>query len=205
MTQLPLLIGGILSISIHAGLLCGKNICTPPKTMMEQGRTVVHLTLMPSVATQSATPEPEVEPPAETPAEPHQAEPVSRPVSPPEPAVEPEPKNAVESAAVAPEQNASPVEEKGVTCEAEPAQAIHPTYPRISQRRGEEGLVTLSVKVLANGRTGNISIIQSSGYRRLDAAAVNAVRATVFTPARQSGHNVDSTAELSFSFRLTDE
>ncbi|RKX46352.1 MAG: hypothetical protein DRP64_03320 [Verrucomicrobia bacterium] len=104
-----------------------------------------------------------------------------------------------------PDQNASLIEEKGVTAEAQTSKAVHPTYPRISQRRGEEGTVTLAITVLANGKAENVSVIQSSGHRRLDEAALKAARKTTFTPATQFGRKIDSTTELSFTFRLTDD
>jgi protein TonB len=92
-----------------------------------------------------------------------------------------------------------------VLTEAEASSSIQPVYPRISRRRGEEGIVILSVEVLASGRTGNIGTVRSSGYPRLDKAAVDAARDTSFTPAQQGGRAVDSTTELSFTFRLTDD
>jgi protein TonB len=207
--NLPLLIGSVLSIAIHVGALYGKGIYTPPKPLTEQGRTVVLLTLLPSVASQAAAPEPQAEKPVEEPVE-LRVEQASLPVLPAKPATEalttPEPKTVAEAASVnSLEREASLVEEKGVTAEAQTFKAILPAYPRISQRLGEEGTVTLSIDVLANGSAGNVSVIQSSGYRRLDTAAIKAARATAFTPARQFGRNIDSTTELSFTFRLTDD
>ena len=40
---------------------------------------------------------------------------------------------------------------------------------------------------------------------RLDEAALKAAQNTQFTPAKQLGRNIDSTTELSFTFRLTDD
>ena len=207
--NLPLLIGSVLSIAIHVGALYGKGIYTSPKPLAEQGRTVVRLTLMPSVASQAAAPEPQVEEPAEKPVE-RQVEQTALPVLPAIPAAEalttPEPNTIVEGASVnSPEQEASLIEEKGVTAEAQTFKAVHPAYPRISQRRGEEGTTTLSINVLADGSVSDVLVVQSSGYRRLDKAAIEAARATTFTPAMQFGRNIDSTTELSFTFRLTND
>lgn len=215
--NLRILIGFVLSIAIHVAALYGKGIYAPPKASMEQGRTVVQLTLIPTVANHTAAPEPQneepaeqreeaVESPVETPIEPRHVEQASLPAHPPEPAIEPEPEAVAETvAADSAEQNASLVAEKGVTAEAEPAQTVHPTYPRVSQRRGEEGTVSLSIHVRSDGQVGDVSVLQSSGYRRLDAAAVKAARATTFTPAKQLGRNIDSAIELSFTFQLTDD
>jgi len=219
--NLPLLIGSVLSIAIHVVALYGKGIHAPPTASLEQGRTVVRLTLVPSIASKG-NPKPESLNPEQTQNEPitkaqktltpepqvEHPEASGQPALPAEPVVEsqPEPETTAETEAVdSPEQDASLVEEKGVTSEAQTFKAVHPAYPRISRRRGEEGTVTLSIEVFANGKAGNVSVIQSSGYRRLDEAAIKAARATTFTSARQFGRDVDSTTELSFTFKLTDD
>lgn len=207
--NLPLLIGSVLSIAIHVGALYGKGIYTPPKPLMEQGRTVVRLTLIPSVANQAAASEPQAETPVEEPDE-LRAEPAAIPILSTTPVTEaltiPEPKIVSETASVdSAEREASLVEEKGVTADAQTFKAVLPTYPRASKNRNEEGTVTLSIEVLANGTVGNVSIVRPSGHRRLDEAAIKAARATLFTPAVQFGHNIDSTTQLSFTFRLTDD
>ena len=103
------------------------------------------------------------------------------------------------------EQDASLIEDKGVISEAHASSTIQPAYPRISRLRGEEGVVTLSIEVLASGMAGRVEVIQSSGHRRLDESACKAAGKTSFSPAIQFGRNIDSTTELSFIFRLTDD
>jgi len=208
--NVPLLLGIVLSIAVHGAALYSKGIYTPPKPSMEQGRTVVRLTLIPSISLKgnpkpeslNSKPVPQASSLPEPTAVPQAAR-LPDPVPPPE---QPQVSSLKPQASIpSPEQDASLVEEKGVTSEAQTSKTVHPVYPRMSQRRGEEGTVTLSIEVFANGQAGNISIVQSSGYRRLDEAAVKAIRATPFTPAKQFGRNVDSTTELSFTFRLTDD
>jgi protein TonB len=97
------------------------------------------------------------------------------------------------------------IQEKGVTTEAHATETASPTYPRLSRKRGEEGTVTLSIEVFANGNAGKIKIIQSSGHRRLDQAALKAAQRTQFAPAQKSGKAISSTTQLSFTFRLTEE
>ena len=191
----PLLIGGVLSVALHGAALYSKDIYTPPKPSLEQGRTVVRLTLLPSIASKgnpnpgSLNPKPVPVPQASRLPDP----------APPEPPVS-------DTASVdSQEQDASLIEEKGVTSGAQTFKATSPVYPRISRRRSEEGTVTLSIEVLANGQAGKISITQSSGHHRLDEAALKAARKTTFTPAKQFGREIDSTTELSFTFRLTDD
>ena len=53
---------------------------------------------------------------------------------------------------------------------------IRPRYPRLSRRRGEAGSVQLLVALGSDGRVGEIELARSSGFRRLDRAAFEAVR-----------------------------
>jgi protein TonB len=174
---------------------------------MESGRTVLQLTLLPSIASEAAAPATPAEPEPE-PATPPQPVEVPRPVEVPTPAEVPPreaPPMTAEDSIDSAEQDSSLIEEKGVISEAAASTTIHPAYPRISRQRGEEGVVALSIQVLASGRAGNVDVIQSSGHRRLDEAACKAARRASFSPARQFGRNIDSTIKLSFSFRLTDD
>lgn len=52
------------------------------------------------------------------------------------------------------------------------------TYPNISKKLKEEGLVIISFRVLKNGEIENIHIKQSSNKERLDNAAINALNET---------------------------
>ena len=214
--NIPLLVGLILSIALHGAALYGKGIHTPPEPMIEQGRTVVQLTLIPSISSKGNPGKGDIDvaptpaPPVPKPARPPKPIPVPQAARLPDPtppppeqpkAQSPEPK----ASSPAPDQDASLIEEKGVTTDAQAVKAASPVYPRISRRRGEEGTVTLAIDVPASGKAGNISVLQSSGYRRLDEAALKAAQKTRFTPAKQFGRDIDSTTELSFTFRLTDD
>jgi protein TonB len=217
----PLLIGIVLSIAIHGAALYSQGLYTPPRPSMQAGRTVVHLTLVPSRASRAAAAEEQPEPQPPEPVEPLEeapadipvdlrVEPAPNPIVPVEPVVEPrpepDPKTEEQTASAdSIEQDASMIEDKGVTAEARTATAITPVYPRISRRRGEEGTVTLTIQVRADGTAGQIRIVESSGHRRLDEAAVKAAEKAVFTPAMQLGRAVDSETELSFTFQLTDD
>ena len=48
-----------------------------------------------------------------------------------------------------------------------------PHYPSIAVKWGWEGTVRLRIKILKNGKVGNINIIKPSGYPILDKAACN--------------------------------
>jgi protein TonB len=68
----------------------------------------------------------------------------------------------------------------------------HPPYPALSRRLGEEGQVLLEVYILPNGSVGDIKLKQSSGFSRLDNAALEAVRKWQFIPAKR-GDNAFAT------------
>ena len=51
----------VLSIAIHVAALYSKSMYTPPEPRLEAGRTVLQLTLLPSMASQAAVPAPAVE------------------------------------------------------------------------------------------------------------------------------------------------
>ena len=62
-----------------------------------------------------------------------------------------------------------------------------PSYPSISRRMGEQGKVMLRVLVNADGLPEQIEIKESSGFERLDKAAINAVQRWRFVPGKRDG------------------
>ena len=213
------------SIVLHLLLLRSSywnSVSTPAQIELLAGQSAVELTLLPSVATPPAEPDPKPEPPPqpvveepppapivneptelscpepkEEPEPPPEAEPVKEPE--PEPPPEPE-KPQVESV----EQDAD-LKQKGVETSAEQLRAFQPRYPRLSRRRGEEGHVTITLTVLADGSADNITVSRSSGYPLLDKAALGAVRKSRYKPATKKGRPVESTIEQEFIFRLENQ
>jgi protein TonB len=49
-------------------------------------------------------------------------------------------------------------------------------YPYIARKRGQEGVVTVSVALSAGGELDDLKIVQSSGFSQLDDAAMAAIR-----------------------------
>jgi periplasmic protein TonB len=81
-----------------------------------------------------------------------------------------------------------------------------PSYPPTSKRLGEQGRVLLLVHVMRNGKAAEVQLAHSSGFERLDQAAiVHVQRAWRFVPARSGSDTVDSWGEFAVTFRLIQE
>ena len=79
-----------------------------------------------------------------------------------------------------------------------------PSYPRYCRLHEEEGTTVLSVEVLSNGEMGRVDVVRSSGYRRLDQAAVKGIRNAELTPAVKGGKRVTSVKRIAITFDLED-
>lgn len=78
-----------------------------------------------------------------------------------------------------------------------------PPYPAASVRLGEEGAVTLELQVARDGRVLEARVLQSSGFPRLDAAAIDeARRIWRLRPATEDGKAVEARYAVRVSFRL---
>lgn len=82
-------------------------------------------------------------------------------------------------------------------------QAPPPTYPRASLRMHSEGTVLLQVLVDVDGKPLRAEVQDSSGDRRLDAAAREQIlRYWRFRPAMQDGHPVQAIGLVPVEFKL---
>jgi len=102
-----------------------------------------------------------------------------------------------------------PVEKKVVkvppSTQGKGARITQPEYPPSSRRAGEEGTVTLAVMVQENGRPGEVKVAKSSGFPKLDEAAVKEVqRNWRFVPGKEDGKPVAMWHTFAVTFRLTD-
>jgi protein TonB len=79
---------------------------------------------------------------------------------------------------------------------------IDPVYPPAAIRGNQEGTVRLRLLVDEWGRAREVQVAKSSGFDRLDEAAVSAVRRWQFAPAAQDSRAVLAWTEVSVVFRL---
>jgi len=77
-----------------------------------------------------------------------------------------------------------------------------PRYPAVAQRLGHEGRVLLLVRVGLDGVPITVEVEESSGHESLDEAALSAVRAWVFEPAREDDRVVESLVHVPIRFQL---
>ncbi|HUF81333.1 MAG TPA: TonB family protein [Burkholderiales bacterium] len=77
-----------------------------------------------------------------------------------------------------------------------------PGYPQAARRAGEQGTVTLRVLVRRDGSPASVEVESSSGSRRLDAAARDAVSGWRFVPARRGADPIESWVRVPIVFRL---
>lgn len=76
-----------------------------------------------------------------------------------------------------------------------------PRYPSAALRRGDAGDVVVRVDVDAAGNPGGVTLVQRSGSRDLDRAAMEAVRHWRFHPAQSNGQPVAGSLDIPFEFK----
>ena len=77
-----------------------------------------------------------------------------------------------------------------------------PEYPRMSRRAGEQGKVILKVLVNTDGSPSTVELSKSSGFERLDNAALAAVKQWRFEPARKGGKAISAYVLVPMPFIL---
>ena len=77
-----------------------------------------------------------------------------------------------------------------------------PRYPAEARRRGWQGSVLLVARVAPDGACLEARVIESSGHRCLDEAALDAVRRWTFSPALHDGAPVEAEVEVPVNFVL---
>lgn len=79
---------------------------------------------------------------------------------------------------------------------------VLPVYPPLARLRGYQGVTTLLVEVLADGRTGHVRVGKSAGHEILDRAALDAVRTWRFEPGWKDGRPVAMSVAVPVRFML---
>ncbi len=78
-------------------------------------------------------------------------------------------------------------------------------YPPASQRLGEVGSVTMNIYVSADGKVADVQLKESSGFERLDQAAIKHVqRSWKFIPCMQGDKPMPCWTQKKMTFRLDD-
>jgi len=77
-----------------------------------------------------------------------------------------------------------------------------PKYPIESLRKKEQGVVTLRLTIGANGYVSDITISRSSGFDRLDTAALRAVHGWRWRPMIRDGRPVEVSGYMQIPFKL---
>ena len=205
----------LISVGIHWRFFrAPKNHQQRAKIELQQGQRAVELNLLPSVASKATKPKPKpITPPTPKP-EPikeiieKEAEinfPVPQPEPEPESETKPEPETQnSEPETLAPEsvEQIGAQESKGVSAQA--TSTIRANYPRRSCAKGEEGSVELELHITATGKLTQAIIKKSSGFRRLDEAALKAVRKATYSPAIKDGQPAADVILQTLTFKLTD-
>ncbi len=75
-----------------------------------------------------------------------------------------------------------------------------PRYPRVSRKRGERGKVLVRVFINRDGSSEKVEIEQSSGFDRLDRAAMDSAKKCRFVPAKRNGQPVKTLATIPYTF-----
>ena len=77
-----------------------------------------------------------------------------------------------------------------------------PEYPRTSKRLGEEGKVLVRLLINTRGLVDKATLEKSSGFNRLDEAALEAARRGRFKPYTENGMAIAAIAIVPFDFTL---
>jgi protein TonB len=111
----------------------------------------------------------------------------------------------------APSPEPAPAAQTALPASTEPRNVSHvdcsipkPDYPDISKRRRENGTAVVRFVVGLTGRIETAQLQKSSGYDRLNDAALAAVHAGACQPYRENGQPVRAAYSQSFVFGLTE-
>jgi len=176
--------------------LASLDVSSVELSFAEKDDDVPALAPMPPSMPSAASPRPEVRPP-----EPPRAEALPLPPDPGALGIRP-PESEVSKMAEAAAVPQEAPRQAQIDAPPRPKKPIRPHYPDGARRRGEQGDVVLEILVEEDGSVGDVKVVEPSGFGELDDAAVRAVRAARFTPAKSGDAPVASTSRLTLKFRL---
>lgn len=78
-----------------------------------------------------------------------------------------------------------------------------PDYPQMARRLGQQGRVLLKVLVAENGTAETVALATSSGFEKLDQAAIEAVKKWSFIPAKRSNQSISAYVLVPVKFSLS--
>jgi protein TonB len=137
--------------------------------------------------------------------------PTPTPTPKPTPVAAPDPTPPAPAAPAAPPAAAAPAIGRETLEISAPKNVSHiecniakPDYPSLSRRRGETGTAYVKFVVGLSGKLESIELKKSSGFSRLDDAALAAVRASACKPYLENGQPVRAAYAQPFDFNLTD-
>lgn len=213
-------------VALHAALIAVVLMNRAPRTVAVQSQTITAELLKPDpvaapVAVQSTPTPPPPKPVPHVTREKPKVQPKPKPTPTPLPVAEapsqhtidtpapaaptpPAPTPPAPAAAAAPAQGkptmniSAPKNVSHISC-----QIIQPDYPTLSKRRGETGTAMVHFIVGISGKIENVTLQKSSGYNRLDDAALQAVRASPCQPYLEDGQPIRAAASVPFDFNLT--
>ncbi|CAM2178314.1 periplasmic protein TonB [Paraburkholderia sacchari] len=228
-TQRRVVTACAIVVALHAGLIAvalyQRNAVTPVSL---ESRTITAELLRPEpvaapAAIQSTPAPPPPKPVQRVSREQPKVQPKPKPTPTPLPVADAPSQHAVETSApaepappaptppaLAPAtQAAAPAQGKPTMALAAPKNVSHldcnivePDYPTLSKRRGETGVAHVHFVVGLTGKLENIELRKSSGYSRLDDAALAAMRNSTCKPYIEDGQPVRATYTQPFDFSL---
>lgn len=150
--------------------------------------------------------------PEQTEVEPEPPVPVKPEIDQVMPTEQPMPELQFDEPIAPPSETAIPASENAISASAaggavaqdlKTSNRVEPTYPSASRRAGEEGSVRLKVLVDEKGRPRDVTVANSSGFARLDQAAMEAVRKWRFVAATDGTNPITAWTQVAITFRLT--
>lgn len=198
-------------VALHgAGVYAALQVPAVRQALGEAAPMFVSLVAPPQPMLPAPPPPPE---PARLPKKPTPATPlISAPPAPapavfiaPAPELEPVPPVAAVAAPAPPAPVALPAPPPPKNIPASAIQYLEPPapeYPRLSRRLGEAGLVVVRVYVDEAGLPRSVQLAQSSGFARLDDAALAGVQRARFKPYSENGVPTAGWARIPIPFEL---